>query len=743
MAPEVVDCVPRSRRATEGNEEGLCHGHSDRENGPRWGKGHVEGSVIGQATASTININVKSSAHKPGRMRTLAPSGLDLSRRVSAKLRQIGPDPVLLARYALHHSKTRRDLRRLRRDYGHTIARPADSVRLRIPALDVPRVDELPEPLVPAAKRLRAEADDVLEHRLDLLGSGLVSLGEEIDWHRDFKSGYRWPRDFYQDVVPTRLDDSSDAKVPWELSRSHHLLTLARAARLFGDERYTAELEWQLRSWLDENPPGYGINWTNPMEVALRAVNWIWAVRTLEASRPLAADLRSRVAGALQVHAQHIAANLEGTPYLRSNHYLSDILGLLAVGAALDGDPTTHRFFVKAHRAFEREIKSQVHDDGIGFEASLPYHGLALEIFLLARVISTWNDRPLSAAYDHRLAAMLAASRSLRHPDGRVPQIGDGDSGRVLPAGFEREPTFDHLLWLGAAILDGRRPDDGWPHEEVAWTLGLEAWNQVQSQPFDVDKSSRAFPLGGFFVMRSGSTHVVVRCGDVGQNGNGGHSHNDVLSFELWHDVPVVVDSGTYVYTSDPAARNAFRSTASHNTVSVDRAEINPIVEHDLFKLDQFARPRVELFKDGSDQIRFVGSHDGFRRLEPPVVHRRAFSLDRAHGGVEIRDELLGQGEQSAESFLHLAAGTSVERIGDHEFVLSRGEHVTTLACWGTSSVNLIEGWVSVRFGARERAAVLVAHVQGPMPLRFGWRFVPCETSSRTVGRDPEVAASR
>jgi hypothetical protein len=650
---------------------------------------------------------------------------------------------MLLARYSLHHSKTRRDRRRLRRSYAHTIAEPAGSARFRIPPIDVPPAEDLPGPLVPAAKRLRAEADDVLEHRLDLLGSGPLALGDEIDWHRDFKSGYRWPLDFYQDVVPTRLGDSSDAKVPWELSRSHHLLTLARAARLFEDERYATELERQLRSWLDENPPGYGINWANPMEVALRAVNWVWAVRTLEASRPLAADLRSRLASALQVHARHIAANLEGSPYLRSNHYLSDILGLLAVGASLDGDPTAELFFAGAHTAFEREIQSQVHDDGIGFEASLPYHGLALEIFLLARVISTWNGRLFSAAYDQRLAAMLAASRVVRHPDGRVPQIGDGDSGRVLPAGLGREPTFDHLLWLGAAILDGSRPDEGWPHEEVAWTLGLEAWNQIQSLPLEVDEESRAFPLGGFFVMRSGSTHVVVRCGDVGQNGNGGHSHNDVLSFELWHDVSVVVDSGTYVYTSDPAARNTFRSTASHNTVSVDRAEINPIVEHELFRLRQFARPQVELFEDGPDRIRLVASHDGFRRLEPPVVHRREFSLDRSEGGLEIRDELLGQGEQTAESFLHLAAGTRVERTGDQEFVLSQGEYATTLACWGTSRVNVTEGWVSDRFGERKRAPVVVAHLHGLMPLRFGWRFVPSETDTRIAGHDPEVTASR
>jgi hypothetical protein len=657
-------------------------------------------------------------------------------------MREIGPDPLLLTRYALHHSRRRRDRRRLRHDYERTIAAPAVSARLRVPPLDFPRMDELPQQLVPAARQLRAEADEVLAHRLDLLGSGLAQLGAEIDWHVDFKSGYCWPRDFYQDVVPTRLDDSSDAKVPWELSRSHHLLTLARAARLFEDERYQTELERQLRSWLDENPPGYGINWTNPMEVALRAVNWIWAIRILEMWRPLDSELRSRVTESLQVHARHIDANLEGTPHLRSNHYLSDILGLLVIGASVKGDRKVDSLFAEAHRAFEREIQTQVHEDGLDFEASLPYHGLVLEMFLLAHVVAKWNGLPFSHAYDRRLRAMLAASRALRQPGGRVPQIGDGDSGRVLPAGFGREPTFDHLLWLGAAVLGDSRPSDGWPHEEVAWTLGLEAWSGVQSYPPMGDDGSQQYPLGGFFVMRNGPAHVVVRCGEVGQNGNGGHSHNDLLSFELWYGAPFVVDPGTYVYTSDPAARNSFRSTRSHNTVSVDNAEINPIVEESLFKLRQFARPRVELWEDGPDRIQLVASHDGFRRLEPPVVHRRTFSLD-SRAGVEIVDELLGQGKQDAKSFLHLAPGTSVTRTGDHRLVMSQGDHATTVAWWGTSAVEVTEGWVSDRFGLRERAPVLVAHVQGLLPLRFGWRFMPSETSNRILGSDAEVAKAR
>ena len=63
---------------------------------------------------------------------------------------------------------------------------------------------------------------------------------------------------------------------------------------------------------------------------------------------------------------------------------------------------------------------------------------------------------------------MLAVSAAVRHPDGRIPIFGDNDSGRILPAGFDRPPTHDHLLWLGAALLGGPRPLPGPAHPEVA-----------------------------------------------------------------------------------------------------------------------------------------------------------------------------------------------------------------------------------------------------------------------------------
>jgi hypothetical protein len=646
-------------------------------------------------------------------------------RTVAKKADRIGARPILILQEFVHHALTRRRRRRLRTRYSVVVAAQTAIPELRLPPLALSAADELPHPLAGAAARIRREAEQILEHRVDLLGSGLFSLGTVIDWHSDFKSNYRWEPTFYQDLEVTRLDDTSDAKVPWELSRGHHLLTLARAARLFREERFALELERQLASWLDANPAGHGINWTNPMEIAIRAVNWIWAIRTLEGWRRLEPSVRSAVTASLQVHGRHIAENLEGTPSLRSNHYLANVLGLLVIGAVLDRDPAADRFVRSARRAMEREILRQVHDDGVGFEAALPYHALALEMLLVARVAIGWTGSSFSAKFDDRLTKMLAASCALQHPGGRWPQIGDGDSGRILPAGFARPATVDHLLWTGAEILGTRRPLSGPPHEEVAWTLGLEAWHHADQLIPGNDGGAAAFPKGGFFVLRAGHTHVVARCGDVGQNGNGGHAHNDLLSFELSCGDPLVVDSGTYLYTADPKARNVFRSTGAHNTVVVSGEEINPLPVAELFTLRQAARPKVEEWDVGPGRVRLVVSHDGYRRLKPAAIHRRTFTLDNSTDALAVVDELLGQGLQHAESLIHLAPSVGANRTGNDQFRLELADGAVSVAFFGFERVEQTEGWVSDSYGTRSRAPLLIGHVSGELPLRFGYRFEP------------------
>ena len=134
-----------------------------------------------------------------------------------------------------------------------------------------------------------AAADQALRHEFDLLGSGPVDLGPRLPWHTDFKSGREWPLQFSPNLNYQELDRPTDVKVPWELSRCQHFTALGQAYWLTGDERYPREFVDETSDWMARNPWGHGVNWACAMDVALRAVSWIWGFYYMGGSAACAA----------------------------------------------------------------------------------------------------------------------------------------------------------------------------------------------------------------------------------------------------------------------------------------------------------------------------------------------------------------------------------------------------------------------------------------------------------------------
>src|SRR5207247_696182 len=129
-----------------------------------------------------------------------------------------------------------------------------------------------------------------------------------------------------------------------------------------------------------------------------------------------------------------------------------------------------------------------------------------------------------------------------------------------------------HLCALVATLLhrDDLRPTDNAEAILEATLIGgrlphaLPATYPSRSVP----SSSAVFASSGVAVLRHGAAHLTIACMPNGQHGRGGHNHNDKGSFELTlAGRDVIVDGGCFVYTADPATRNAFRSTAAHNTL--------------------------------------------------------------------------------------------------------------------------------------------------------------------------------
>ncbi|HSR93247.1 MAG TPA: alginate lyase family protein, partial [Solirubrobacterales bacterium] len=450
-----------------------------------------------------------------------------------------------------------------------------------------------------ARRDLLERADAVAAHRFDLLGSGPIDLGAEIDWGLDFKSGRRWPLT-HSLLIQAFFFDDSDIKVPWELSRCQHLPLLAAAFRLSGERRYLDEVGAQLTHWIEANPVEMGANWICTMDVAIRAANWVAALAICgeEVSNQAWSE---RAAESLLLHGRFIRDHLE-TAEARTNHYLSDVAGLIVVAALFARGEEGAGWGRWAVDELIAEMEHQVREDGCGHEASIPYHRLVCELFLCGtQAGESLHPSAFPAWHEERLGRMLDFVTAYTRPDGLAPQIGDNDDGRFLPLGEYGRTDFRSHLHLFAQA----------------------------SRPYRPATSSAAFPAGGYYTMRHGDLYVLVRCGDTGVYGVGGHAHNDQLSFELCCEgTPLIEDPGTGTYYEDEEERLRFRSTGFHATLRVDDAEQNELPPWPRFPLGDRSRAEAIAWEAGAERTVFAGRHHGFEVLPAPATHERRLELD-------------------------------------------------------------------------------------------------------------------
>jgi hypothetical protein len=126
---------------------------------------------------------------------------------------------------------------------------------------------------------------------------------------------------------------------------------------------------------------------------------------------------------------------------------------------------------------------------------------------------------------------------------------------------------------------------------------------------FHTPLSVYGYPDFGLYVYRSDRIYLAIRCGSIGQNGRGGHAHNDQLSMELTVDgVDWITDPGTYVYTPLPRKRNSYRSVAAHFAPELNRKEPNSF-DKGLFELGIDPDAQCHYFS----RSEFLGSHCGYR----------------------------------------------------------------------------------------------------------------------------------
>ena len=332
------------------------------------------------------------------------------------------------------------------------------------------------------------ETSKVLHREFTFLGCDVDYSNNEINWHLDPKSGFEWEKKYYRGLYPvSNSSDNTDCKMPWELSRFQHLTFLIKGYYISGDDEYVEETVRQISHWIDENPLCYGVNWTCAMEVAIRACNWIWASWAFKDHPVWTDEFNEKFLKNIWQHGWYIEHNLENKGGVRTNHYLSDIVGLLFIGIMFPQFKDAKRWKDFGVKELIRCMEEMVYPNGVSFENSTAYHRLVLEFFAYSAILCKKNDIELTRPFWGRLEKMCEFGLYCTRPDGRMPMIGDADDGRffIFTDYYDWDRwDFRYLLSVGALIFERTdfKAAAGKCHEEVYWLFrntGEEIWNTL------------------------------------------------------------------------------------------------------------------------------------------------------------------------------------------------------------------------------------------------------------------------
>ncbi|MGA2964803.1 MAG: alginate lyase family protein [Terriglobales bacterium] len=632
------------------------------------------------------------------------------------------------------------------------------------------RVELLRQHLPGEAAEILRLADEICGHRFRLLGYENLDFTldrgngnfdgdnfkntdfKEIDWHLDPVHGKRAPLDPWFKIPFLDFAAVGDHKITWELNRHQHLVTLAKAWLLTGDEKYIRELRAQWRSWIKANPYPLGVNWASTLEVAFRAFSWIW-VDQLLAGADGGAELRAELTPALSFHGRYIERYLSS--YFSPNtHLLGEAVALFFLGALYPQMPGAARWKESGWRIVLSEAERQVRPDGVYFEQSLYYHVYALDFFLYARLLAARNGMDIPPAYDAVLARMLDVIAALAQA-GPAEGFGDDDGGRLFNPRRNRTEQMTDPLALGAAMYS-REFSAAHLTEEAIWLFGNRAVEKLERahscKQTTAAAHSVAFSDGGLFGLADSQPFAHLMVLDAGPQGVGraGHGHADALSLRLTMDGRRwLVDSGSGVYIAeDPADRNMFRGTGAHNTLRVDG--VDQAVADGPFSWTHIPTTHAENWIVGKSFTYFVGSHNGYERLADPVLHRRHV-LKIAGGVCLVRDVALGRAEHELEIRWHFAPGLDVRSAGSGRVEISRAgarpdEPALTLlvpeeTAW-RAGLEATETLLSPAYGALQAAPLVRCHARVLLPAETATALVPRLDAIRRDG-EPKLANLR
>lgn len=483
-------------------------------------------------------------------------------------------------------------------------------------------------------------ADEVAAGTLRFFEHTPASIGFPPDWHTNAFTGKRLPTDRHWSEISDF--GHGDIKVIWEPSRFGFVYALVRSYWRSGDERYP-ELFWGLvEAWRRDNRPQSGANWKCGQETSLRVMAWCFGLYAFMQAESTSAERVAMLAQMIAVSGRRIQANLSYALSQRNNHGISEGMGLWTIGILFPEFRDAQKWKDKGRNVLEESGRTLIYDDGSFVQHSVNYHRLMLHDYLWVLRLGDIQAEPFSSELKERVSRGGEFLYQLQDQEsGSVPYYGENDGALILPLTNCDYQDFRPVVQATRYFQTGTKCyDSGAWDEELLWLFGPEAVAAPVAMPERVDFKAA---YGGYYTLRSEHGFAFVRCATFHDRpGQADMLHTDIW----WRGQNVALDAGTYSYNAPAPWNNVLGDSVYHNTVTVDGMPQMERAGKFLWLPWLRSTLRSSERSAAGHLAYWEGEHDGYQRLNSPVVHRRGI-LQIGDGWWLVLDRLAGEGDHS------------------------------------------------------------------------------------------------
>ncbi len=274
-----------------------------------------------------------------------------------------------------------------------------------------------------------------------------------------------------------------DLKFILEPSRFLFVYPLVRAYALSGDDRIPQAFWSAIEDWASQSPPMGGPLWICGQECSLRILAWSFALHAFIDSPSTTNERVALLVSMIAAHAWRTAQTIGYARSQRSNHLISEAVGLWTAGTLYPELAEAQAWRNLGAHLLHDAVVDHITPEGVSQQHSFNYQRMVLHLLLWTLRLAEIYSAPLHEDIRERAQSAYDFIRQWVDPvSGLAPNYGSDDGSLMFPLASASYRDFRPLVQLGAAVLNRPALNCG-PWDEAALWFGVKPM-QTQAPAF-------------------------------------------------------------------------------------------------------------------------------------------------------------------------------------------------------------------------------------------------------------------